>query len=138
VSSRLARTLVAFLACTLVFAMLCAAVDEKPAPKKTKTPAKSASGKKASQTQTAPAPNVPEQTQGGVTVKENYYLDLPGFDLSTLTPKQKEKFLDRVNKELCTCGCPNDTIARCLVNDPKCPAVRGLAEKVFSEVKTGD
>src|SRR5215471_8742886 len=87
-------------------------------------------------TQTAPvAQNQPVQTQEGVMVRENYFMQLPGIDLSTLTPKQKQRFLDRVNQETCTCGCPNDTIARCLVNDPKCPTVRGLAEKVLSEVK---
>jgi hypothetical protein len=113
--------------------------ETKPEPKKSKSPPTSSSAKKkVPQTQTAPAPTPSEQTQGGVTVRENYFLDLPGFDLSTLTPKQKEKFLNRVNKELCTCGCPNDTVARCLVNDPKCPVVRGLAEKIFSEVKAGD
>jgi hypothetical protein len=111
---------------------------EKPAPKKPQShPSTQTAKKQAPQTQTAPAAEPSEQTQGGVTVRENYYLELPGFDLSTLTPKQKDRFLERVNKELCTCGCPNDTVARCLVNDPKCPAVRGLAEKIFNEVKAG-
>ncbi|HEV8336834.1 MAG TPA: hypothetical protein VGR67_10485 [Candidatus Polarisedimenticolia bacterium] len=114
---------------------LLAAADTKPASKKKpKTPP--AEAKKAPP-QTGPATNVTVQTQGEVTVVENYYLDLPGIDLSTLTPKQKQKYLDRVNKEFCSCGCPNDTIARCLVNDPKCPTVRGLAEKVLSEIKAG-
>jgi hypothetical protein len=110
------------------------AADTKPAAKKPQTrPAA-----KTPQTQTAPAPeNQPVQTKEGVTILENYFMELPGIDLSTLTPKQKQRYLDRVNKEMCTCGCPNDTIARCLVNDPKCPMVRGMAEKVLSEVKAG-
>jgi hypothetical protein len=114
---------------------IAAETSTKPAPQK--PPTSSPTAKKPTQTQTAPAPNEPVQTDQGITVRENYYLDLPGFDLTTLTPKQKKKFLDRVNSEYCTCGCPNDTIARCLVNDPKCSVVRGLAEKVFSEVKAG-
>jgi hypothetical protein len=106
--------------------------------KKTQThPAKKSSQTKPA-TQTAPeAQNQPVQTQEGVMIRENYFMQLPGIDLSTLTPKQKQRFLDRVNQETCTCGCPNDTIARCLVNDPKCPTVRGLAERVLSEVKAG-
>lgn len=115
-----------------------AASESQPASKKTQTqPAKQAS-KAAPQTQTAPVTeNQPVQSQGGITVRENYFMELPGIDLSTLTPKQKQRYLDRVNKEICTCGCPTDTIARCLVNDPKCGTVRGLAEKVLSEVKSG-
>jgi hypothetical protein len=107
--------------------------DSKPVRKTSKT-----ATKPAPKPQTAPAPeNQPVQTKGGVTVRENYFMRLPGIDLSTLTPKQKERFLERVNKENCSCGCQNDTIARCLVNDPKCGTVRGLAEKVLSEVKAG-
>jgi len=115
-----------------------AATESKPPDKKSQTqPAKQGS-KPAPQTQaTPPIENQPVQSQGGVTVRENYFMELPGIDLTTLTPKQKQRYLDRVNKEICTCGCPNDTIARCLVNDSTCPTVRGMAEKVLSEVKSG-
>jgi hypothetical protein len=67
----------------------------------------------------------------------NYYADLPGFDLSLLSTRQKEKFLQRVNSEMCTCGCKNDTLARCTVNDPSCPVVRGMVQRVFDEVRSG-
>jgi hypothetical protein len=119
-------------------ALVFAASESQPATQKTQTkPAKQGS-KAAPQTQTAPTTeNRPVQSSGGVTVRENYFMQLPGIDLSTLTPKQKQRYLDRVNQELCSCGCPNDTIARCLVNDPTCPTVRGIAEKVLSEVKAG-
>jgi len=66
----------------------------------------------------------------------NYYTELPGFDLGKLTPRQKEKFLQRVNSEMCTCGCKNDTLARCQVNDPNCPVVKGMVQKVYDEVKS--
>ncbi len=135
---RRATALAALIALFLAVPGTGSAATSKSGSKKAQTrPATEEPKKKSAQTQTAPAHNVPQQTQGGVTVMENYYLDLPGFDLSTLTPTQKDKFLERVNKEPCTCGCKNDTIARCLVNDPKCPVVRGLAEKIFSEVKAG-
>ncbi|MFQ5877073.1 MAG: hypothetical protein ACE5JH_05210 [Acidobacteriota bacterium] len=67
----------------------------------------------------------------------NYYADLPGFDLSKLSRRQREKFLQRVNSEMCTCGCKNDTLARCHVNDPNCPAVKGLIQQVYDEVRSG-
>jgi hypothetical protein len=119
-------------------AIAFAASTPQTAPKKTQTQPSKQRSKTAPQTQTAPtADNQPLQSKEGVTIRENYFMELPGIDLSTLTPKQKQRYLDRVNDEICTCGCPNDTIARCLVNDPKCPTVRGLAEKVLSEVKSG-
>ncbi|HEU5182853.1 MAG TPA: hypothetical protein VFW45_18840 [Candidatus Polarisedimenticolia bacterium] len=129
------------LLCLAILAMIAPlsaagwAADTKPAAKKPQT---KPAAKAAPQTQTAPAPeNQPVQSKEGVTIRENYFMELPGIDLTTLTPKQKQRYLDRVNQELCTCGCPNDTIAHCLVNDPKCPTVRGIAEKVLSEVKAG-
>jgi len=67
----------------------------------------------------------------------NYYAELPGFDLQPLGEHGREKFLHRVNSELCTCGCKNDTLAWCLVNDPKCPTVKGLVQAVYDEVKKG-
>jgi hypothetical protein len=38
---------------------------------------------------------------------------------------------------MCTCGCKTDTLAKCLVNDPKCPIVKGLVQTVYDEIKTG-
>lgn len=67
----------------------------------------------------------------------NFFTDLPGFDLTTLDTARREKFLHRVNSELCSCGCKNDTLAHCLVNDPKCPTVKGLVQTVFDDVKAG-
>jgi hypothetical protein len=131
--------LVSLVSCALALWAVSSGAAVPSASKKPQSqPTSSPSKKKSPAPQTAPAPPPAEQTQGGITVRENYYLDLPGFDLSALTPKQKERFLERVNKELCTCGCSNDTIAHCLVNDPKCPVVRGLAEKALSEVKAGE
>ena len=67
----------------------------------------------------------------------NFFTEVPGVDLTALDTRSKEKFLHRVNSELCTCGCKNDTIARCAVNDPKCPLVKSLVQKVYDEVKSG-
>ena len=67
----------------------------------------------------------------------NFFTEVPGVDLTALDTRSREKFLHRVNSELCTCGCKNDTIARCAVNDPKCPLVKSLVQKVYDEVKSG-
>lgn len=67
----------------------------------------------------------------------NYFTELPGIDLASLQPRQKEKLLQRVNSELCTCGCRNDTLARCYVNDPRCPVVKGMVQRVYDDVRSG-
>ncbi len=67
----------------------------------------------------------------------NYYTELPGFDLSVLEKRERESFLHRVNSEMCSCGCKNDTLARCLVNDQSCPLVRGMVQRVFDDVRAG-
>jgi hypothetical protein len=67
----------------------------------------------------------------------NYFTELAGVDIAGLKPGQKEKFLQRINSEICSCGCKNDTLARCYVNDPRCPLVKSLVQKVYDEVKTG-
>jgi hypothetical protein len=67
----------------------------------------------------------------------NYFTELPGFDLAGLAPRQRERFLQRVNSEMCTCGCRNDTLAHCYVNDQRCPVVKGMVQKAFEEAKAG-
>ncbi len=81
---------------------------------------------------------VPAPTNTGtIEAVANFFTEVPGVDLTTLDTHTREKFLHRVNSELCTCGCKNDTIARCAVNDPKCPRVKTLVQKVYDEVKSG-
>ena len=65
----------------------------------------------------------------------NYFTELPGIDVAGLKHGQREKFLQRVNSETCSCGCKNDTLARCYVNDPGCRLVKSLVQKVYDEVK---
>ena len=65
----------------------------------------------------------------------NYFTELPGIDVAGLKPGQKERFLQRVNSEICSCGCKNDTLAHCYVNDPHCRTVKTLVQKVYDEVK---
>lgn len=134
---RIRRNLLTLALAALVPFTPLGGADAKAPAKKTRARAAQTAPAAGAQAQTAPSAYPRVQTEQGLTVRENYFMTLPGIDLSTLTPKQKQRFLDRVNEELCTCGCPNDTIARCLVNDPKCSTVRGLAEKILSDVKAG-
>ncbi len=71
-----------------------------------------------------------------IVAMANYFTELPGLDVTGLKPAQREQFLQQVNSELCPCGCKNDTLARCYVNDPKCPVVRGIVQKLYDQVKS--
>ena len=62
--------------------------------------------------------------------------DIPGVDLTALTPEQKTLALNRLNEEPCDCGC-GFTIAQCRINDSTCAVSPKLAEKILAEVKAG-
>lgn len=66
----------------------------------------------------------------------NYFTEFPGLDLAVLGRGQREKFLQQVNSELCPCGCKNDTLARCYVNDPGCQVARGAVQKLYEQAKS--
>jgi thiol-disulfide isomerase/thioredoxin len=60
--------------------------------------------------------------------------ELPGVDLSGLTPAQKGEALKRLNTEKCTCGC-GLTVAQCRINDPTCTVSPGIAAKIVNDVR---
>jgi thiol-disulfide isomerase/thioredoxin len=60
--------------------------------------------------------------------------EIPGLDLSTLTPEQKTLALTRLNAESCSCGC-GLTIAQCRINDSTCAVSPPLAEKIVAQVR---
>jgi len=62
--------------------------------------------------------------------------ELPGVDLSGLTPEQKKAALHRLNAESCTCGCAL-TLSQCRVNDTECPVSGDMAAKVVKESVRG-
>jgi hypothetical protein len=62
--------------------------------------------------------------------------ELPGVDLSKLTPAQKQVALKRMNSESCTCGC-RLTLAQCRINDTACPTSRQIANKIVQEILSG-
>jgi thiol-disulfide isomerase/thioredoxin len=63
-----------------------------------------------------------------------YATEIPGVDLSVLTPPQKEAALKQLNTDHCTCGC-NLTLAQCRINDPKCTISPGLAKRVVEQIR---
>ena len=62
--------------------------------------------------------------------------ELPGVDLSKLTPERKKVALKRMNTQICDCGC-RLTIAQCRINDTSCPVSKVLAEKIVKEILAG-
>jgi thiol-disulfide isomerase/thioredoxin len=59
--------------------------------------------------------------------------ELPGVDLSRLTPGQKQAALRRFNAESCTCAC-GLTLAQCRVNDSECPVSAEITAKIVSQI----
>jgi len=59
--------------------------------------------------------------------------ELPGVDLSKLTPAQKTIALRRFNAESCNCGCKM-TLAQCRVNDTGCSVSKEMTAKIVSEL----
>src|SRR5258708_16668706 len=58
--------------------------------------------------------------------------ELPGVNLTGLTPPQKKAALHRLNAESCSCGCTL-TLSQCRVNDTERPVSGDLAPKVVKE-----
>ena len=58
--------------------------------------------------------------------------ELPGVDLSKLTPEQKKVVLHRFNADSCTCGC-KFTLAQCRIWDSACAVSKAATEKIVTE-----
>jgi thiol-disulfide isomerase/thioredoxin len=61
---------------------------------------------------------------------------LPGVDMTRLTPAQKTVALHRMNQETCTCGCQY-TLAQCRIYDSACHISRDRTTKIVAESATG-
>jgi cytochrome c biogenesis protein CcmG/thiol:disulfide interchange protein DsbE len=59
--------------------------------------------------------------------------ELPGVDLSRLTPQQKEAALHKFNAEGCTCGC-KFTLAQCRIYDRNCAVSKSRTERIVAEI----
>jgi thiol-disulfide isomerase/thioredoxin len=62
--------------------------------------------------------------------------ELPGVDLSRLSPQQKQAALHKFNAEGCTCGC-NLTLAQCRIYDRNCPVSQSRTAKIVAEIFRG-
>jgi thiol-disulfide isomerase/thioredoxin len=62
--------------------------------------------------------------------------ELPGVDLSKLTPEQKQAALHRFNAETCTCGC-KFTLAQCRIYDRDCATSKARTMRIVAQVSGG-
>ncbi len=62
--------------------------------------------------------------------------EIPGIDLSKLTPEQKKTALRQFNEQTCTCGC-GLTLAQCRINDTTCAVSLTLARQVLENIAPG-
>jgi thiol-disulfide isomerase/thioredoxin len=56
--------------------------------------------------------------------------ELPGVDLSKLTPEQKVAALHKFNAQTCTCGCAY-TLAQCRIYDRNCQISKAATSKII-------
>ena len=59
--------------------------------------------------------------------------EIPGIDLTKLTPEKRMATLQRLNSEACTCGCEL-TVAKCRIDDPACGVSLPVARKILAEM----
>src|SRR5208282_6017336 len=59
--------------------------------------------------------------------------ELPGVDLSKLTPEQKRIALHHFNADTCTCGC-KFTLAQCRIWDSACAVSKTATEKIVADL----
>ena len=62
--------------------------------------------------------------------------ELPGVDMTRLTPAQKTVALHRMNEDTCTCGCQY-TLAQCRIYDSACRVSRERTAKIVAECANG-
>ncbi|MGE3956520.1 MAG: TlpA disulfide reductase family protein [Vicinamibacterales bacterium] len=63
--------------------------------------------------------------------------EIPGVDLTKLTPAQRTMALQVLNAEHCTCGCEL-TLAACRINDPNCSVSLPLAQALVERIAKGE
>jgi len=62
--------------------------------------------------------------------------ELPGVDMTRLTPAQKTVALHRMNEDTCTCGCQY-TLAQCRIYDSACRVSKERTTKIVAECANG-
>lgn len=59
--------------------------------------------------------------------------ELPGLDLSSLSPAVRQAALQRLNADGCSCGC-GLTLAQCRINDPNCQVSLPMAQALVKKL----
>ena len=75
---------------------------------------------------------VEDETKALIT-KAAQAKEIPGVDLTPLTPAQRTEALKALNSENCTCGCEL-TLAACRINDPSCSVSLPLAQQLVERI----
>lgn len=60
-------------------------------------------------------------------------IELPGVNLSKLTPEQRKIALHRFNADTCTCGCKY-TLAQCRIWDSACAVSKAATERIIAKI----
>jgi protein-disulfide isomerase len=63
--------------------------------------------------------------------------ELPAGTFTGMTDQQKYSALKAINEKNCTCGCANDTIAKCRRDDAQCGTAPKLMEQAINDAKRG-
>lgn len=63
--------------------------------------------------------------------------EIPGVDLTKMTPAQRTEALKVLNEQNCTCGC-GLTLAACRINDPECSVSLPIAQKIAEQIAKGE
>ncbi len=77
--------------------------------------------------------DIVDENQHGLLVNAAQATEIPGLDLTILTPEQRTTALQRLNEEECTCACKL-TLAQCRINDSSCGFSLPLAEQLVAEI----
>ena len=77
--------------------------------------------------------DIVDEDPHGRLVNAAHATEIPGLDLTVLTPEQRTTALQRLNEEGCSCGCKL-TLAQCRINDSSCGFSLPLAEQVVAEI----
>ena len=62
--------------------------------------------------------------------------EIPGVNLTKLTPENRVAALQRLNEEACTCGC-GLTVAKCRIDDPACDVSLPVAQRIVAAIVAG-
>jgi len=74
-----------------------------------------------------------DQTVGLKLDETAQVMNIPGVDLSHLSPAKRVEAIQRLNAQGCTCGC-DLTVAKCRVDDPNCGVSLPLARQIVAQL----